>query len=32
MVTFRNGGHSDLYVNGNNALDAVRDWVRGLAH
>ena len=32
LVTFRNGGHSDLYINGNDALDAVRDWVRGLAH
>ena len=32
LVTFANGGHSDLYVNGNNALDPVRDWVRGLAH
>jgi uncharacterized protein len=31
LVTFPNGGHSDLYVNGNNAIDAVRDWVRGLA-
>jgi fermentation-respiration switch protein FrsA (DUF1100 family) len=32
LVTFRNGGHSDLYINGNNALEAVKDWVRGLAH
>jgi uncharacterized protein len=31
LVTFPNGGHSDLYINGNNALDAVREWVRGLA-
>jgi len=30
LVTFPNGGHSDLYVNGNNALDVVRDWVHGL--
>ena len=30
LVTFPNGGHSDLYVNDNNALDVVRDWVRGL--
>jgi uncharacterized protein len=30
LVLFPNGGHSDLYINGNNALDAVRDWVRGL--
>jgi len=30
LVTFRNGGHSDLYVDGNAALDALRDWVRRL--
>jgi uncharacterized protein len=32
LVTFPNGGHSDLYTNGNNALEAVRTWVVGLAH
>ena len=31
LVTFPNGGHSDLYVDGNNALDPVRDWICGLA-
>jgi fermentation-respiration switch protein FrsA (DUF1100 family) len=30
LVVFPNGGHSDLYINGNNAIDAVRSWVRGL--
>jgi fermentation-respiration switch protein FrsA (DUF1100 family) len=32
LVTFPNGGHSDLYLDGNEALAAVRDWLRGLAH
>ena len=30
LVIFPNGGHSDLYINGNDAIDAVRAWVRGL--
>jgi fermentation-respiration switch protein FrsA (DUF1100 family) len=30
LVTFPSGGHSDLYIDGNDALGAVRDWVRGL--
>jgi uncharacterized protein len=30
LVLFPNGGHSDLYINGNNAIDAVRTWIRGL--
>lgn len=30
LVTFPNGGHSDLYVDGNDALAAVRAWVRTL--
>jgi len=30
IVTFPNGGHSDLYLQGNNALDAVRPWIAGL--
>jgi len=30
LVTFPNGHHSDLYINGNNAIDAVREWVKGL--
>ena len=29
-VEFAHGGHSDLYVNGNDALQAVRDFVAGL--
>jgi hypothetical protein len=32
LVTFPKGGHSDLYIDGNEALAAVRDWLRGLAH
>jgi hypothetical protein len=32
LVTFPSGGHSDLYIDGNEALAAVRDWIRGLAH
>jgi fermentation-respiration switch protein FrsA (DUF1100 family) len=31
LVILPEGEHSDLYVNGNNALPAVRDWIRGLA-
>ncbi len=27
LATFPNAGHSDIYVNGNPALDAVRDWI-----
>jgi fermentation-respiration switch protein FrsA (DUF1100 family) len=30
LVIFPNGGHSDLYINGNNAIDAVRAWIGGL--
>jgi fermentation-respiration switch protein FrsA (DUF1100 family) len=30
LVTFSNGGHSDLYVNGNDALQAMRDWIAEL--
>jgi fermentation-respiration switch protein FrsA (DUF1100 family) len=30
LATFTNGGHSDLYLNGNGALAAMRDWIRGL--
>jgi fermentation-respiration switch protein FrsA (DUF1100 family) len=30
LVIFPEGDHSDLYVNGNNALPVVRDWIRGL--
>ena len=29
-VEFPNGGHSDLYLNGNDALGAVRNFLRGL--
>jgi uncharacterized protein len=31
LVIFPEGDHSDLYVDGNNALPVVRDWIRGLA-
>ena len=27
LATFPNAGHSDIYVDGNPALDAVRDWI-----
>jgi fermentation-respiration switch protein FrsA (DUF1100 family) len=27
LVVFPNGRHSDLYVDGNNAIDAVRSWI-----
>jgi hypothetical protein len=30
LVVFPNGGHSNLYIDGNNALDAVRQWIAGL--
>jgi fermentation-respiration switch protein FrsA (DUF1100 family) len=30
LVIFPNGRHSDLYINGNNAIDAVRSWIAGL--
>ncbi|HWB44776.1 MAG TPA: alpha/beta hydrolase [Hyphomicrobiaceae bacterium] len=30
LVTFPNGGHSDLYINGNTALDSVRAWIAHL--
>jgi fermentation-respiration switch protein FrsA (DUF1100 family) len=30
LVVFPDGGHSDLYINGNGAIDAVRAWVGSL--
>jgi uncharacterized protein len=30
LVILPEGEHSDLYLEGNNALPAVRDWIRGL--
>ncbi len=30
LVIFPNGHHSDLYTDGNNAIDAVRSWIDGL--
>jgi hypothetical protein len=30
LVTFPGGGHSDLYLNGNGALEAMREWLRKL--
>lgn len=30
FAAFPNGGHSDLYINNNNALDVVKDWIAGL--
>jgi uncharacterized protein len=30
LVVFPDGHHSDLYINGNNAIDAVRAWIDGL--
>jgi fermentation-respiration switch protein FrsA (DUF1100 family) len=30
LVVFPNGHHSNLYVDGNNAIDAVRAWIEGL--
>ena len=32
LVIFPNGSHSDLYINGNNAIDAVRAWIDSLGH
>ena len=31
LATFPNGGHSDIYVDGNPALDAIRDWISQLS-
>ncbi|HEX5958135.1 MAG TPA: alpha/beta hydrolase [Hyphomicrobiaceae bacterium] len=31
LVVFPNGHHSDLYVNGNDAIAVVRTWIAGLA-
>jgi uncharacterized protein len=31
LAIFANGGHSDLYIDGNGALDAMRDWIRSLS-
>jgi len=31
LVLFPNGGHSDLYIDGNDAIDAVRRWVLSLS-
>jgi fermentation-respiration switch protein FrsA (DUF1100 family) len=30
LVTFPDGNHSDLYIDGNDAIDAVRSWIAGL--
>jgi fermentation-respiration switch protein FrsA (DUF1100 family) len=30
LVVFPNGHHSDLYIDGNNAIAAVRSWIDGL--
>lgn len=30
LATFPNGGHSDIYVNSNNALDVMRGWIGSL--
>jgi hypothetical protein len=30
LVISPNGHHSDLYINDNNAIDAVRAWIDGL--
>jgi fermentation-respiration switch protein FrsA (DUF1100 family) len=30
LALFPNGHHSDLYINGNNAIDVVRAWIAGL--
>lgn len=30
LATFADGGHSDIYLNGNGALEAMRDWISGL--
>ena len=31
LAVFPNGGHSDLYIDGNGALAVVKEWMRGLA-
>jgi uncharacterized protein len=31
LVVFPNGRHSDLYINGNNAIEVVRSWIDGLS-
>jgi hypothetical protein len=31
IVLFPNGHHSDLYIDGNNAIEAVRKWVLSLS-
>jgi hypothetical protein len=31
FAEFQEGGHSNLYVDGNDALPVVREWIRGLA-
>ena len=31
LAIFPGGGHSDLYLDGNGALEAMRDWIRGLS-
>ena len=30
LAVFPNGGHSDLYLDGNGALEAMRSWVNEL--
>jgi fermentation-respiration switch protein FrsA (DUF1100 family) len=30
LATFRDGGHSDLYLDGNGALEAIRNWIAEL--
>jgi len=32
LVTFPNGGHSDLYLDDNGALAALKEWIAGLPH
>ena len=31
LATFAAGGHSDLYLDDNGALEAMKDWIGGLA-
>ena len=31
LATFANGGHSDIYLDSNGALEAMRDWIRSLS-
>ena len=31
LGVFPNAGHNNLYVDGNEALPVVRDWIRNLA-